>query len=148
MNSSGVGSFTKQAACPSSKTMLSYCSAKLSPKIKKLVTWHLSECDFCAAEVQLLAHHAPPRKGECRPPAGRTLSRSIRAAIGGSAANRLPTPLNSVTRTLVLDCAHVSLRPVHYRSASRGLRYGHQPRRRSRRAAISNEPASIAAVDR
>jgi hypothetical protein len=69
MNSSGVGSFTKQAACPSSKTMLSYCSAKLSPEIKKLVTWHLSECDFCAAEVQLLAHHAQPRKEQCRPPA-------------------------------------------------------------------------------
>jgi hypothetical protein len=67
MNSSGVGSFTKQAACPSSKTLLSYRSAKLSAEVEKLVTWHLSECDFCVAEVQLLAHHGLPRKGESRP---------------------------------------------------------------------------------
>jgi hypothetical protein len=69
MVSSGVGSFAKQAACPSSKALLSYRVAKLSPEVRKLVTWHLAECDFCFAEVQLLAHHTPPRKGECRAPA-------------------------------------------------------------------------------
>jgi hypothetical protein len=69
MNSSGVGSFTKQAACPSSKTLLSYHSTKLSAEVTKLVVWHLAECDFCWSEVKLLSHHTPPGKGEGRPPA-------------------------------------------------------------------------------
>jgi hypothetical protein len=69
MNSSGGGSFTKQAACPSSKTLLSYDSSRVSPEVKMLVAWHLAECDFCWAEVRLLAYHTPPQKGEFRPPA-------------------------------------------------------------------------------
>jgi hypothetical protein len=69
MNSSGVGSFTKQAACPSSKTLLSYRSARLSPEVRKLVVAHLAECDFCWSELGLLAHHTPPGKAAGRPPA-------------------------------------------------------------------------------
>lgn len=68
MNSSG-GGFTKQATCPSSKTLLLYRWTKLSPEINELVTAHLADCDFCWAEVQLLAYQAPPLEGECRPPA-------------------------------------------------------------------------------
>lgn len=68
MISSGVGSFTKQAACPSSKTLLSLRSTRLSAEVRKLIEWHLTECDFCGAEVRLLAHHTVPNKAECRPP--------------------------------------------------------------------------------
>jgi hypothetical protein len=34
-----------------------------------LVKWHLQECDFCWAEVQMLGHHNSPAKGEAKPPA-------------------------------------------------------------------------------
>ena len=41
----------------------------LAPQLEQLVNWHLHECDFCGAEVQLLAFHTYPVKGECRTPA-------------------------------------------------------------------------------
>jgi len=68
MVSSGVGSFTKLAACPSSKTLLEYRLAVLAPEMCKLVEWHLTECDFCWAETKLLVYHAAPGKEESRPP--------------------------------------------------------------------------------
>ena len=70
MVSSGVGSFTKQAACPASKILLEYRLMTLAHEMSKLVEWHLEECDFCWSEVQLLTHHAPqtPGKDEGRPP--------------------------------------------------------------------------------
>jgi hypothetical protein len=69
MVSSGRSSFTKQAACPSSKTLLEYHSSALAPEMVHLVKWHLEGCDFCWAEVKLLAHHSASDKAECRPPA-------------------------------------------------------------------------------
>jgi hypothetical protein len=68
MVSSGVGSFTKRAACPSSKILLEYRSATLAAEISKLVEWHLEGCDFCWAEMNLLGHHVAARN-ESRPPA-------------------------------------------------------------------------------
>jgi hypothetical protein len=68
MVSSGVGSFTKLAACPSSKTLLEYRSAVLAPEMSKLVDWHLGECDFCWAEMKLLVYHAAVSKEEGRTP--------------------------------------------------------------------------------
>ncbi|MCU1266106.1 MAG: hypothetical protein JWM21_2424 [Acidobacteria bacterium] len=70
MVSTGVGSFTKQAACPSSKILLEYRRNTLAPELSKLVEWHLEECDFCWSEMRLLTHHAPQAasKEEGRPP--------------------------------------------------------------------------------
>jgi hypothetical protein len=70
MVSSGVGSFTKQAACPASKILLEYRLMTLAPEMSKLVEWHLEECDFCWSEVKLLTHHAPQAAGkeDGRPP--------------------------------------------------------------------------------
>jgi len=68
MVSSGVGSFTKQAACPSSKTLLEYRLIALAPEMSKLVEWHLNQCDFCWAELKLLVFHATAGKDEGRPP--------------------------------------------------------------------------------
>jgi len=68
MVSSGVGSFTKQAACPSSKTLLEFRLIVLAAEMSKLVEWHLDKCDFCWAEMNLLVHHAAGRE-ESRPPA-------------------------------------------------------------------------------
>ena len=49
--------FLKTAACPASATLLSFRGKTLSSEAVKLVTDHLKDCDFCNAELPLLAHH-------------------------------------------------------------------------------------------
>lgn len=68
MKVSSADSFTKTIACPSSNILLSYHSRALSPEIMALVRYHLSACDFCSAEIPLLAHYHKPVKGECKAP--------------------------------------------------------------------------------
>jgi hypothetical protein len=53
--------FRKTAACPASSTLLAYRSAKLSRKIVATIKQHLALCEFCNAELPLLAHHKPLR---------------------------------------------------------------------------------------
>ena len=48
--------FLKTAACPASATLLSFRCQNLSGEAEKLVTEHLKVCDFCSAELPLLAH--------------------------------------------------------------------------------------------
>jgi hypothetical protein len=50
--------FRKTAACPASATLLSFRSDTLSAEAVTLVRDHLELCDFCSAELPLLAHHA------------------------------------------------------------------------------------------
>jgi|tagenome__1003787_1003787.scaffolds.fasta_scaffold19823137_1 hypothetical protein len=64
MISSGVGPFQKQAACPSSKSLLDYRLTKLAPEMAKLVDWHLRQCDFCWSELRLLDHYRGVREGK------------------------------------------------------------------------------------
>lgn len=59
--------FRKTAACPASSTLLAYRSAKLSRKFAAIVKQHLAVCEFCNAELPLLAHHQPLRRSP-RPP--------------------------------------------------------------------------------
>ena len=54
--------FRKTATCPASSTLLSYRAEKLSRKEAELVRTHLADCEFCAAELPLLAHHQPERR--------------------------------------------------------------------------------------
>jgi hypothetical protein len=68
MVSSGGGSFTKQAACPSSKALLDYCLDRLAVEMSILVRWHLQDCDFCWAEIQMLGHHHTQLAIETKPP--------------------------------------------------------------------------------
>jgi hypothetical protein len=49
--------FLKTAACPASATLLSFRSQTVSAEVEMLVTEHLKLCDFCNAELPLLAHH-------------------------------------------------------------------------------------------
>lgn len=56
-SSSAQLTFSKTAACPASATLLSYRTQKLSPEIAALVRKHLGVCEFCNAELRLLAHH-------------------------------------------------------------------------------------------
>jgi len=49
--------FLKTAACPASATLLSFRSKTLAAEAETLVADHLKVCDFCNAELPLLAHH-------------------------------------------------------------------------------------------
>jgi len=51
--------FRKTAACPASATLLSYASGNLPGEVAGGVREHLEVCDFCSAELPLLAHHTP-----------------------------------------------------------------------------------------
>ena len=59
--------FRKTAACPTSTTLLSFAGGKLSRMVFTLVKQHLETCEFCSAEVALLAHHCSERHSQ--PPA-------------------------------------------------------------------------------
>ena len=49
--------FRKTAACPASATLLSFRTKTLTAEAAELVNGHLEVCDFCCAELPLLAHH-------------------------------------------------------------------------------------------
>ena len=51
--------FKKTAACPASATLLSFLCNNLPAQAATGVKEHLQECDFCSAELRLLAHHQP-----------------------------------------------------------------------------------------
>ena len=60
--------FRKTAACPSSKTLLYYRTEKLSSEMSGLVGHHLNACEFCRAELRLLAYHPRKTKAEEKTP--------------------------------------------------------------------------------
>ena len=51
--------FRKTAACPASATLVSFRCQNLPAQLETVVQEHLRTCDFCAAEVRLLAHDQP-----------------------------------------------------------------------------------------
>ena len=57
-------SFCKQASCPSSETLLSYSAFGLESEREAKINAHLSGCDFCCAELQLLAECPQAEEGE------------------------------------------------------------------------------------
>lgn len=57
--------FCKQAACPSSETLISYQARALATEQRIRVDSHLCECDFCGAEAQLLKAHPPAEPEAC-----------------------------------------------------------------------------------
>ena len=60
--------FRKTAACPASTTLLSFRSNSLSTAVAVSVRDHLELCDFCSAELPLLAHHQPARAATHKAP--------------------------------------------------------------------------------
>ena len=60
--------FMKTAACPASATLLSYRSESLSAEAAVSIRDHLQLCDFCCAELPLLAHHQPIAGGPYKAP--------------------------------------------------------------------------------
>ncbi len=60
--------FKKTAGCPASATLLSFICNNLPADAATDVKQHLAECDFCNAELPLLAHHQPSTGGALRTP--------------------------------------------------------------------------------
>ncbi|MCA1815017.1 MAG: hypothetical protein LC746_01175 [Acidobacteria bacterium] len=52
--------FAKKETCPSSHTLSGYASDALPPLARRTADAHLRACDFCAAEVRLLARAVAP----------------------------------------------------------------------------------------
>jgi hypothetical protein len=59
-----ANSFCKQASCPSAETLLTYRSYGLATTADEHITEHLAACDFCCAELQLLAEWPQADEGE------------------------------------------------------------------------------------
>lgn len=51
--------FGKQPKCPTSQEILSYLEGSLRPLAGQRVERHSVSCDFCGAELQLLAKYRP-----------------------------------------------------------------------------------------
>ena len=49
--------FCKSASCPSSEDLLRFGNGEISVKKGKEICAHLTDCEFCAAEVELYAHY-------------------------------------------------------------------------------------------
>jgi hypothetical protein len=60
--------FRKTAGCPTSTTLLSLSDEQLSPMVSTVVRQHLETCEFCSAEIKLLAHHRRENQGSSKPP--------------------------------------------------------------------------------
>jgi hypothetical protein len=59
MKTSRTLPFRKTAACPASATLVSFRCQNLPAETETQVRKHLRICDFCGAELRLLAHHQP-----------------------------------------------------------------------------------------
>jgi hypothetical protein len=68
MKSQETHFFKKTLTCPSSNTLVSFRTRRLPDALGILVRFHLNYCEFCSAELLLLAYHKPPAKGEDKAP--------------------------------------------------------------------------------
>jgi hypothetical protein len=57
MSSSIMSAFRKRVSCPSSQTLLAFRQSHLGYEDDARIETHLVNCDFCNAELQLLAFH-------------------------------------------------------------------------------------------
>ncbi|HET9526058.1 MAG TPA: hypothetical protein VFO99_07830 [Pyrinomonadaceae bacterium] len=80
---SETATFRKTAACPASATLLSFRAERLSPMLGTLVKQHLESCEFCSAELPLLAHHRGQRLRTSKPPEMPTNLRILAESILG-----------------------------------------------------------------
>lgn len=104
MTASTATSFVKAPSCPSSNILLSFRMNNLSPEILSLIKYHVYDCEFCQAELLLLAHYKPPAKGECKAPEIpinlRILAESL---LGKSARERRKSDKESMKYGLVAE---------------------------------------------
>ena len=62
MRSSSTARFRKLRTCPSTEALLLHGQSSGTGEKRDPVAAHLSACDFCGAEMQLLSHFPPPAK--------------------------------------------------------------------------------------
>jgi len=88
MSSSFVSLFCKQTSCPSSESLLCYDTEELSAEQRTWIASHLSACEFCGAELQLLSAHRPTEE-ECPVAEMPANLRHLAEAILGRSLNRV-----------------------------------------------------------
>jgi hypothetical protein len=59
MGSLSTATFRKRKTCPSSQVLLLYCDATLLVAARPIIAEHVSSCDFCGAELQLISKYTP-----------------------------------------------------------------------------------------
>lgn len=59
MGSVSTATFCKRKTCPSAEMLLLYHDAVLAPALACMVATHLDGCDFCGAEIFMLAKCPP-----------------------------------------------------------------------------------------
>lgn len=57
MYSVSTAAFQKLRTCPTAEVLVLYGEAELTRERRERVAYHLSACDFCGAEMQLLSKH-------------------------------------------------------------------------------------------
>ncbi len=88
MNFSVLRQFCKKATCPPATYLIQYLSEGLSPLRIKRIERHLCSCDFCGAELQLLARHPPIlEEGEYVTPA---MPKHLRLLAKALLSDRIP----------------------------------------------------------
>jgi len=71
MGSVSTATFSKRKTCPSAEMLLLYHDAMLACTLESSVATHMAECDFCNAELFLLAKFPPtglPQYAPVAPP--------------------------------------------------------------------------------
>ena len=67
MGSVSTATFCKSKTCPSAEMLLLYHDAVLAHTLESAVAAHLAECDFCNAELFLLAKCPPAAQPQDAP---------------------------------------------------------------------------------
>ena len=88
---SSTAPFCKLRTCPTSETLLLYHDAALARDATGEVTEHLTDCDFCGAELHLLSRFRPTEPLVIRPA-------------------RMPWPLYRLARDLFAASARAATR--------------------------------------
>lgn len=78
--------FCKSVSCPSSEDLLLFESGETSAKKSKEICAHLTDCEFCAAEVEFYAHYP---QGE--------------EETAAAAKAEMPLPLYELAKALLCD---------------------------------------------
>lgn len=60
MGRTRTAGFRKLRTCPQSEALSLYCQGGTTPVRRASIAAHLSSCDFCGAEAQLLSRFPPP----------------------------------------------------------------------------------------
>jgi hypothetical protein len=67
MSPRSTATFHKSKTCPTSQVLLHYCDATISIPARRVIAAHVSACDFCGAEMQLLSKFAPRGVAQFQP---------------------------------------------------------------------------------